>query len=191
MDFKKSGPRKGRGWVNKITKAGCQVRIFQLDLFWKNYCGTDVVEAQKKPIVALIANWFWMEQIVDFKIYVVPPQVFLFLKTKEKSAFIETIYGFWQRWSFFVFCFFKKGTQPYWKSSPPHPLPTRVRGPAGASIRNADVYHWREGGCQVQEMGCRGLKGMNFRRGRKERKRLRSKLMSVRFSFLLLREHKV
>lgn len=115
---------------------------------------------------------------MDFKIYVAPlHKAFLFLKTKEKSAFIETIYGFGKDGG--LFCFALKAHSPIERVPPPHPLPTRVGGPAGASIRNADVYRWREGGCQVQDMGCRDPKGLNFRKERRETKSLRSKLMSV------------
>lgn len=43
-------------------------------------------------------------------------------------------------------------TQSYWNSSTPYPLPTRVKGLAGASMpQNIDVHHWREGDYWVPE----------------------------------------
>lgn len=54
---------------------------------------------------ALIANWFGIEQIVDFEICVAPKAIIV-LKTKARMGFNERTNSFRQKWDL-------KHTQPY------------------------------------------------------------------------------
>lgn len=53
-----------------------------------------------------------MEQIVDFKIYVVPHHAILFLETKEKMPLLKVFIGFGRDGVFFVFFVFLNAHSP-------------------------------------------------------------------------------
>lgn len=146
-------------------------------LLWY-WCCVSLEEAHG---VALIANWVWMEQIVDLKICVASKAI-IFSKTKESIVFIESINSFGQKWHL--------NTQPSWTVRRPSPSANgggRIRRCFYQKCRCASLEGGRLPG--LWGMGCRNQEGPDFRRERKQRSR--SEFMSVRLHFLLLRVHEV
>lgn len=109
-----------------------------------------------------------------------PPHKKLFLKAKEKkNVFIESIYSFWQRWSFL------KRHMVLLKQFTTSPSPNQ-----GGRVSRCFYLKCRcaslEGGCPVPEEWAVGIKWDQIS-GKKETKRKsKSMLMSVQLLFLLL-----